>query len=382
MSVQLVIFLIIFFAIAILAVITYCIVRPITLTHRAIEYYNSLTKLLPWYAKPYNNRGLVYFERGEYQRAIQDYNRALALNSRLFQAYNNRGLVYYKLKEYQRAIEDYDRALALNPAYVLAYVNRGVAYHDIDEYQKAIEDYNHALTLKPRDAMAYLNRGWLYHSLGEYEKAIQDCKFVLVLNPKLVQACVCIGRAYEGLGDHYRAIQSYNKALALDPSYATAYYHRGFAYLRLGNIERARVDFLKGREYDPQSVRTAWMIEWIGMCLEKPGVEEAEQLEQTAAIDPQHHDAYICRGVALWLRDKLEQALAELEQAAQIEPDADTHFWMGMIYASLKRDGQAIAAIQKSLESGLSPVLLAPLRWLEQIRPEFYENYAKALLAR
>ncbi len=53
-----------------------------------------------------------------------------------------------------------------------------------------------------------------------------------------------------------------------------------------------------------------------------------------------------------------------------------------MIYASLKRDGQAIAAIQKSLESGLSPVLLAPLRWLEQIRPEFYENYAKALLAR
>ncbi len=41
-----------------------------------------------------------------------------------------------------------------------------------------------------------------------------------------------------------------------------------------------------------------------------------------------------------------------------------------MIYASLKRDGQAIAAIQKSLESGLSPVLLAPLRWLERTRPE------------
>src|SRR5712691_5307599 len=128
MSVQLMIFLDIIFAIAILAVITYWIVRPIILTQRAIEYYNFLTKLLPWYAKPYNNRGLVYFERGEYQRAIQDYNRALALNSRLFQAYNNRGLVYYKLKEYQRAIEDYDRALALNPAYGLAYINRGVAY--------------------------------------------------------------------------------------------------------------------------------------------------------------------------------------------------------------------------------------------------------------
>src|SRR5215467_13884456 len=146
MSVHLLIFLNIIFAIAIPAVITYWIVKPIILTHRATEYYNLLTKLLPWYARPYNNRGLVYFERGEYQRAIQDYDRALALNSRLFHAYNNRGLVYYKLKEYQRAIEDYDRALALNPAFGLAYVNRGVVYHDIDEYQKAIEDYNHALT--------------------------------------------------------------------------------------------------------------------------------------------------------------------------------------------------------------------------------------------
>src|SRR6266566_2618396 len=221
MSVQLVIFLIIFFAIAILAVITYCIVRPITLTHRAIEYYNSLTKLLPWYAKPYNNRGLVYFERGEYQRAIQDYNRALALNSRLFQAYNNRGLVYYKLKEYQFAITDLDHVIELAPNDFLGYHSRGLAYSGIKEYQLALADYD--------------------------------------------------------------------RTLVLNSSYATAYYHRGFAYLRLGNIERARVDFLKGREYDPQSVRTAWMIEWIGMCLEKPGVEEAEQLEQTAAIDPQHH---------------------------------------------------------------------------------------------
>ena len=53
-----------------------------------------------------------------------------------------------------------------------------------------------------------------------------------------------------------------------------------------------------------------------------------------------------------------------------------------MIYASLKRDGQAIAAIQKSLESGLSPVLLAPLRWFEQDRPEFYEQYVVPLLVR
>jgi hypothetical protein len=46
------------------------------------------------------------------------------------------------------------------------------------------------------------------------------------------------------------------------------------------------------------------------------------------------------------------------------------------------RDKDAIAAIEKALELDLPPVLLAPLCWFEQDRPEFFEEYAKALLAR
>ena len=53
-----------------------------------------------------------------------------------------------------------------------------------------------------------------------------------------------------------------------------------------------------------------------------------------------------------------------------------------MVCASLGRDEEAIAAIEKSLELDLPPALLAPLRWFEQDRPEFYEKHASPLLAR
>lgn len=53
-----------------------------------------------------------------------------------------------------------------------------------------------------------------------------------------------------------------------------------------------------------------------------------------------------------------------------------------MACASLGRNQEAVGAIEYSLALGLPPILLAPLRWFEQDKPEFYENYAKALLTR
>jgi tetratricopeptide (TPR) repeat protein len=40
-------------------------------------------------------------------------------------AYNNRGLAYYGKTDYDRAIADYDKAIDVNPRYVSAYIDRG-----------------------------------------------------------------------------------------------------------------------------------------------------------------------------------------------------------------------------------------------------------------
>ena len=116
-----------------------------------------------------------------------------------------------------------------------------------------------------------------------------------------------------------------------------------------------------------------------------------ERLEAIAAVDPQHATVHIYRGVAQWRRGHLEEALAELEQVLSSDPEQwdpyldkqfDPYFWKGMICASLRRDEEAIAAIEKSLELELPPILLTPLRWFEHDRPDFYQKYVVPLMAR
>jgi hypothetical protein len=48
----------------------------------------------------------------------------------------------------------------------------------------------------------------------------------------------------------------------------------------------------------------------------------------------------------------------------------------------LGHDEEAIAAIERSLELELPPILLTPLRWFEQDKPDFYQKYVVPLMAR
>src|SRR4030042_5342299 len=77
-------------------------------------------------AKAYNNRGLAYSHKGQYDQAISDFNKALEINPRYAEAYNNRGLAYDERGQLDQAISDFNKALEINPRYAEAYTNRGI----------------------------------------------------------------------------------------------------------------------------------------------------------------------------------------------------------------------------------------------------------------
>ncbi len=56
------------------------------------------------------------------------------------------------------------------------------------------------------------------------------------------------------------------------------------------------------------------------------------------------------------------------------------YFWKGLFCAYLGQDAEATQAITQALEAGLPPVLLTPLYWLEQERPEMYQPCAVPFL--
>jgi len=101
-------------------------------------------------------------------------------------AWNDLGVAYSKKGEYDRAIEAFRKALELKPDDHAAWYNLGLAYDMKGEYDRAIEAFRKALELKPDDHDAWYNLGlaYLFISLKElsneemalryYENAL-DC---------------------------------------------------------------------------------------------------------------------------------------------------------------------------------------------------------------
>jgi tetratricopeptide (TPR) repeat protein len=295
--------------------------------------------------------------------------------------YNNQGISYRNLKRYEQAIANFNEALKLDPNYALAYAGRGNGYWRFGRYQEALQDYDRAITLDPKLAWAYAGRGETYRLLKEYRQAIQDYNRTLELNQDYIWVYVRRGRCYFSLKEYQQAIEDFDHALALDPKEGSDYLQRGLAYLCLRNVSQASADFIRSWEVNSTNVNHGWMAEWAKMCRDEVDAEMPRRLQAIAAIDPQRYEAYICRGVAFWFRGDYEKALAELDRAIPLDQEEwDAYFWKGMVLVYQGRGEETMELMEKAIEVGLPPVLLTPLRWIKQDKPDFFEKYIMPFL--
>ena len=230
----------------------------------------------------YNNRGMAFQVRGDFDRAILDYRTALSLDPspsmafmaesnlqwvverkkllaraaeefrkevardpRNAKAYLKRGIAYEGAEQHDRAIEDFTMAIRLDPDYADAYTSRGLVFDGIGKLDRALQDYDTAIRLNPAGGDAYLNRGVAYAKTGEFDKALKDYGRAIELNPSDSLAYRNRGAVLERMGRDRDAAVAYSKAISLSPEDADAYIDRGSLYRKRGDRERAASDFLK-----------------------------------------------------------------------------------------------------------------------------------------
>ena len=86
---------------------------------QAIDNYSKAIKINPKFSKAYNNRGIAYILKKQYNLAVADFSKAIESDPKNGQAYNNRAIVYSYQGETDKARQDLHKAqslgIAVNP---------------------------------------------------------------------------------------------------------------------------------------------------------------------------------------------------------------------------------------------------------------------------
>jgi tetratricopeptide (TPR) repeat protein len=80
-----------------------------------LEGFRALLTKAPHFAEAYNQRAIVYFRLGEWQKSIADCEKALRLNPHHFGAASGMGQCFMKQKKLRAALRAYRRALRIHP---------------------------------------------------------------------------------------------------------------------------------------------------------------------------------------------------------------------------------------------------------------------------
>jgi tetratricopeptide (TPR) repeat protein len=138
-------------------------------------------------ATAFNNRGVAYRFKGEYDHALEDYDQAILLNPSSANAYNNRGVIYRLKGEYDRAIGDYDQAIWLESNFPAAFYNRAIAYTEKGDLDRALVDFETVLRFNAKNALALYGRGVVRLKKGDTQTGAADIAAAKAINPNVAE---------------------------------------------------------------------------------------------------------------------------------------------------------------------------------------------------
>lgn len=139
-------------------------------------------------------------------------------------AYNNRSLVYYDRGRYADAVADLDEAIRLDPDLSSAYHNRGRAYSMLGKGDLAVQDFEASLRLNPDSAFAHNNFAWHLAVHRDYAAAAEQASEAIALAPDSSDFLDTQAHVLMGLRRAEEAEAAFAKAIALgEPDLVEAY---------------------------------------------------------------------------------------------------------------------------------------------------------------
>lgn len=284
-------------------------------------------EIVPNYGLFHYYEGLALAGQGKPQDALNAYDQAIQSDATLRSPYVKKGNILRQLNQADEAIDAYTDAIAVDPKFVEAYLERGRTYFDyLNQKQAALEDFTKVIELElaPEPELnaaapplveldhllsAYLQRGRAYIDLGNPKAAIADFDQILKQETGPTDlAYIFRGIARDKLQDYQGAIADFTTVIddenRLVHDRQVAYNFRGLTYLRLKAIPNAIQDFTQAIEITREAIAVGQNGTLTYLTNENPKAQLPSY--------------YLSRGRAYAQQGNQQQAIADLEQAAEL----------------------------------------------------------------
>ncbi|MBC7820043.1 MAG: hypothetical protein IAG10_24435, partial [Planctomycetaceae bacterium] len=244
-------------------------------------------------------------------QALAEQNQALAKQNQAL-AQQQQALA----KQHQaQALADYQEAIRVTPTHLGARIGLADTLAAAGQNAAAMNAYNDAVKAFPNLPLVYNNRGMFEQSTGKLNEAILD----------------------------------FSKALELDPQFVVAVTNRGFVMMNLGNFEGAENDFTESLRLDAAQPMVISLR--AGSKLSRGDIEAAiKDYNEVLKWDTKNAVGHAELGFALFFAGKPQEALAEFDQAAELDKTLRfLHPWRYLTMLALGQKQQADAKFAADL---------------------------------
>jgi len=205
---------------------------------KAIEYGNKAitlgnkTKFLKGIAQAYNDLGIIFYDKENYDSAIHLYQLAAGIREKLkdelgiASLYNKIGIIYQRQGVFDKALENQFKALSLYEKnkndYGISYSlnNIGIINQNMGQYDEAAKYQKQSIRIKEKIndvqgiAGSYINLANIYYIQEEYDTSeyyyLKAIDLLKTTNNKEY-----ISNAQNNLGKQYQTLKQYDKAIPL-----------------------------------------------------------------------------------------------------------------------------------------------------------------------
>jgi tetratricopeptide (TPR) repeat protein len=177
--------------------------------------FEQFVKLEPQNSLAQAGLSLALFLTGEPVKAKAIAEKAIKLDANCADAYYVRGMVSYDRQEFQAALPDFEHAVELEPKDAANHERLGWTYYELKFYENALTSFNEAIRLDPEFEHAYYGRGLYWMAMKKSAKAVEDFTKAYQLDATFPDYAVDLALAQASSGNFPAAVATQTKVLEI-----------------------------------------------------------------------------------------------------------------------------------------------------------------------